>query len=173
MEANIQETSTLVKNYEATSFFQPPQVFTKEMDVLGESISLTVSRVFVGLEGCQSHIIVLTLKDLPVNISFIVLTRDYGRKEMYNRAQLRIMDYIGNNDTFLGVMAVTAILRLSLRKDGVSCFFSFERSGLSQVNIYLTLKTGDGKQATICSPEPVSPEFADKIMLKMVHEIVI
>ena len=54
----------------------------------------------------------------------------------------------------------------------VSFFFTFERQGLTQVNIYLTLKVVDMDDPVTSVKEGIDPEDAQDVMRLMLGEMV-
>lgn len=172
-ETQAKPVNPNVTSCNATSFFVPPELKVIRMKISRRSTSFTAARSSVGVEGCQSHVIALTMNHyFPVTVSFIVLARCYGHKEAYNKAQLQIMNEVYENEIFMRKTLLKAGSAISPIQQDVSFFFTFERQGLTQANIYLTLKVMDMDDLVTSVKEGIDPEDAQDVMRLMLDEMV-
>lgn len=168
METKTADIATAPKSFDATSFFEHPTSFSCYLKRDGVNIPFTVTRSSFGVEGCQSHNIVLSLDNFAVTVSFGVLTRNYGQKQSYNQAQLKILGDMYQDEDFLKRVTSMAGAFHALAEDQVSLFFTFERSGLSEVNVYLSARVGDRhKIASVCCSNPIQHYDARSVVLEM------
>jgi hypothetical protein len=167
METKTVDIAAAPKSFDATSFFEHPASFSQHLKRGGVKIPFTVTRISFGVEGCQCHNVLLSMDTFAVAVSFGVLARDYGQKHTYNQDQLRILDDIYEDEDFLKRVTSKAGAFHALAEDQVSLFFTFERNGLSKVNVYLSAKVGDINMASICHANPIRRQDALSVMLVM------
>lgn len=170
------ETKTAVivaapKSFDATSFFEHPTSFSCCLKRDGVNIPFTVTKSSFGVEGCQCHNIVLSLDNFAATVSFGVLARNYGQKQSYNQVQLKILGDIYQNEDFLKRVTSRAGVFHALAQDQVSLFFTLERSGLSEVNVYLSAKVGDSNMTSLCYPNPIQSKDAQSVVLEMMSHL--